>query len=66
VDGTCAVYPAGATCAAAGCEGAKAESVVPAGLCDGVGKCVIPEKIKCGTGAMCLAGVCTDNQGPMP
>ena len=66
VDGTCAVYPAGAACAPVGCEGAKAETVVPAGLCDGVGKCVIPEKIKCGAGAMCVAGVCTDGQLPKP
>jgi hypothetical protein len=66
VAGECAVYAAGTACASAGCEGAKAESVVPAGVCDGAGKCDMPAKIRCGPGAMCVAGVCTDAQPPMP
>ena len=66
VGGTCAFYPAGTACAAAACEGAKAEMVVPAGVCDGAGKCAIPAKMKCGPGATCVAGVCTEVESASP
>jgi len=57
VDGTCAVYPAGTACAAAGCMGGTA--VLPARTCNGAGKCEGPAKIECPDNTSCVAGLCT-------
>jgi len=60
------VYTAGTGCAVATCEGAKAEMAIPAGVCDGAGKCAVPAKIKCAKDATCIAGVCTEVDSRAP
>ena len=55
----------GAECAPVGCAD-DGKSIVPAGNCDGAGKCVIPPKIKCARDATCVAGVCVDTQSVQP
>jgi hypothetical protein len=55
----------GAECAPVGCAD-DGKSIVPAGSCDGAGKCVIPEKIKCAKEAACVAGVCVDAESVQP
>jgi len=55
----------GAECAPVGCAD-DGKSIVPAGNCDGAGKCVIPAKIKCAKDATCVAGVCTENRSLPP
>jgi hypothetical protein len=65
LDGSCALYPAGTACAVAQCaDGDK--NAVPARSCDGAGRCESPVKIKCGEGATCVAGVCTEVQARQP
>ena len=55
----------GAECAPVGCAD-DGKSIVPAGNCDGAGKCVIPAKIKCAKDATCVDGVCVGAQSVQP
>ncbi len=57
--GTCAFYLEGLACAEAGCAD-DGKTVLPAGTCDGMGKCKVPPKMKCMERATCVAGVCTE------
>jgi hypothetical protein len=57
--GTCEFYPAGLACAEAGCAD-DGKTAMPAGACDGMGRCKVPPKTKCMEHATCVAGVCTE------
>jgi hypothetical protein len=52
--GSCALYPSGTVCSAPSCQGTQ---VVPSGLCDGLGSCVVGKASDCAP-STCAGGIC--------
>ena len=63
--GLCRPVAAGTVCAEAGCAD-DGKSAVPAGSCDGAGKCAMPPKVRCERDTICVAGVCSGTQSQPP